>query len=517
MDPFILDTDASDCAIGAELLQVQGGIERVIAFGSLSLATEQRRYCTTRKELLAVVRFTRQYRHDLLGRRFTVRTDHNSLRWLVSFKEPQGQLARWMEELSLYDMVIEHRPGKNHGNADALSRKPGAASECNHYKLGLELQELPCQGCNYCQKAHRNWSEFASEVDDVVPLPQQASQEAQVLEEETVLAACSIEADVSTAEEEHRSRETPAYEYGSTVEGPIDKPAVHRHVDILWERNRVDMYGPEEQKLYIVTNFANQEVDIGVEQRKDSDLDIIIAWLESGTVPAEGTLFSSSPAAKYYWLNKELYTLEGAILKRSSEGRYLLVVPESLQQRVMQAHHDLPSSGHQGMDRTRSRIKDKYYWFGMSQMINGYVSTCSVCNHRKKTNRRAKFPMTSFQAGYPMERVHLDFMGPLPRTTNGNVYVLMMVDQFTKWVECIALPSQTAEVTAHAAVSEFFSRFGYPFQIHSDQGRNFESRLFAAVCDLLDIHKSRTTPYRPSANGQVERFNRTLMDAVRCL
>ena len=72
------------------------------------------------------------------------------------------------------------------------------------------------------------------------------------------------------------------------------------------------------------------------------------------------------------------------------------------------------------------------------------------------------------------------------------------------------------EVTAYAVVNDFFSRFGYPFQIMSDQGRNFESKLFAALCKAMQIHKTRTSPYRPSANGQVERFNRTLMDAVRC-
>jgi transposase InsO family protein len=92
----------------------------------------------------------------------------------------------------------------------------------------------------------------------------------------------------------------------------------------------------------------------------------------------------------------------------------------------------------------------------------------------------------------------------------------MVVDQFTKWVECIPLPSQTAEVTACALVNEFFSRFGYPFELFSDQGRNFESNLFGKLCELLKIHKARTTPYRPSGNGQVERFNRTLLDAVRC-
>ena len=115
-----------------------------------------------------------------------------------------------------------------------------------------------------------------------------------------------------------------------------------------------------------------------------------------------------------------------------------------------------------------------------------------------------------------MEIVHLDFLGPLPKTLRGNEYVLMMVDQFTKWVECVPLPSQTAEVTAKAAEDGFFSKLGFLFQIFHDQGRNFESKLFTAICEVLEIHKARTTPYRPSANGQVERYNKTLMDAIRC-
>jgi hypothetical protein len=77
-----------------------------------------------------------------------------------------------------------------------------------------------------------------------------------------------------------------------------------------------------------------------------------------------------------------------------------------------------------------------------------------------------------------MEWVHLDFIGPLPRTERGNEHILMMVDQFTKWVECIPLPSQSAEETARAAVNQFFSRFGCPFQVFTDQGGNFESSLF---------------------------------------
>ena len=80
----------------------------------------------------------------------------------------------------------------------------------------------------------------------------------------------------------------------------------------------------------------------------------------------------------------------------------------------------------------------------------------------------------------------------------------MIIDQFTKWVECVPLPTQTAEQTAKAAVDQFFSRFGTPFQIFTDQGRNFDSNLFTEMCKVLEIHKARTTPYRPSSNGQVE-------------
>ena len=77
--------------------------------------------------------------------------------------------------------------------------------------------------------------------------------------------------------------------------------------------------------------------------------------------------------------------------------------------------------------------------------------------------------MTEYHAGVPMESVHIDYLGPHPKTNKGNEHILIIVDQFTKWVDVIPLATQTAELTARTLVSEFFSRFGYPFQIFSDQ------------------------------------------------
>jgi hypothetical protein len=124
---FYLETDASNVGIGAVLSQDQEGERRVIAYGSKMLSRSQRNYCTTMKELLAVVHFVKEFRYYLLGHKVTVITDHASLTWLQNFKaiEVDGLLARWLCQLGCCpDLKIVHRKGSLHSNADSLSRRP---------------------------------------------------------------------------------------------------------------------------------------------------------------------------------------------------------------------------------------------------------------------------------------------------------------------------------------------------------------------------------------------------------
>ena len=144
---YILDTDASDLSIGGILSQVQDGQEKVIAYGSRTLNKAEKNYCVTDKELLAVKHFVDYYRQYLLGRKFTVRTDHQALVWLFSLKEPKGRIARWIEVLSSYDFKIIHRPGKKHGNADSLSRYP--TPDIN---IEIDTEPLKCGPCKKCTK-----------------------------------------------------------------------------------------------------------------------------------------------------------------------------------------------------------------------------------------------------------------------------------------------------------------------------------------------------------------------------
>ena len=104
----------------------------------------------------------------------------------------------------------------------------------------------------------------------------------------------------------------------------------------------------------------------------------------------------------------------------------------------------------------------------------------------------------------------MDILGPLPESESGNKYLLLVADYFTKWPEAYALPNQEAITVAEVFVREYVCRFGVPLELHSDQGRNFESNVFKEMCALLGIQKTRTTPLHPQSDGMIERMNRTL-------
>ena len=97
-------------------------------------------------------------------------------------------------------------------------------------------------------------------------------------------------------------------------------------------------------------------------------------------------------------------------------------------------------------------------------------------------------------------------------------YILVISDHFTKWTEAIAIPNQESTTICKAFVDNFITKYGTPLQIHSDQGRNFQSDTFKGMCSVLGIDKTRTTSFRPQSNGGVERFDRKLasMLAMYC-
>ena len=126
--------------------------------------------------------------------------------------------------------------------------------------------------------------------------------------------------------------------------------------------------------------------------------------------------------------------------------------------------------------------------------LHNWCSTCSECVARKSGGPKKRAPLQPIVVGYLMQMVAVDIVGPLPQSTSGNSYLLVVEDYCTKWLEVWAIPNQEAKTVAKKLFDEMFFRFSLPEKLHSDQGRKFKSRIVEELCKLLQINKSHTTP-----------------------
>ena len=208
--------------------------------------------------------------------------------------------------------------------------------------------------------------------------------------------------------------------------------------------------------------------------------------------------------------------MEDGVLQRAwkepatGEERWQVVVPRALREEVLKASHGTTGAGHFGVSKTLRRLRQSCYWGQLRRDVEDFCRRCDLCTAYKGPADQSRAQLQQLAVGAPMERVAVDIMGPFPCTEKGNRYVLAAMDYFTKWPEAYAIPDQEAVTITDALVEGMFARFGAAEVIHSDQGRNFESRVFAAMCDRLGMQKTRTTPLHPQSDGLVERFNRTL-------
>jgi hypothetical protein len=152
----------------------------------------------------------------------------------------------------------------------------------------------------------------------------------------------------------------------------------------------------------------------------------------------------------------------------------------------------------------KDRIKQEFTWYLLDKDVRMHIKTCPVCNKKKDPTKKQTAPLMDYRSGYPLDRIGLDIIGPLPQTKRRNKYLLVVGDYFTCWMEAYPIPQQNAEMIANKLVNEFISRFGVPLEVHTDQGRNFDGKHFAEICKLLETTKTRTTAYHPTPNGMIE-------------
>ena len=459
---FILDTDASDYGYGAVLSQLQTDEfgeehEKPIAYYSKKFTERERKYCARKRELLAIVNSVKHFDVYLRGPSFMIRTDHASLRYLRTLKQMPAQFFRWIMTLEEYSYSIEVRKGVLHANADAMSR-------------GCHGRDCICEDLLQYERRYN------IKKGDIIKADEQPilGFECNTLMDHDISAKC--------------------------LKGECLISAF---------------------KL----NPKYSCAELGKMQEIDPDVGPIYRAFvkDPKTKPDWKDISCESAATKSYFNDWTRLTMHGGALYRVWESANglnnfkQLIVPRALQLEFCHRIHDTAVTAHMGRRKTLHALLHFCYWYKMVYDIRFWIQSCDICQRRKQMQPTPRAPLQIQISGEPNERIAMDIMGPLITTPTGNRYVLCITDYFSKYTQAIAIPDQTAETIANQLVKHWLHVHGEPDQIHTDQGRNFESELMEQLCNVYNIEKTRTSPYHPQSDGQVERFNKTVMNLVFAL
>lgn len=198
-----------------------------------------------------------------------------------------------------------------------------------------------------------------------------------------------------------------------------------------------------------------------------------------------------------------------------------MILTNDSERKVVQTHeiewicsmfHDDPTSAHCDFNTTYGKISQRYFWSTMYRDVKNFVQSCDTCQRQGKPRKQTKIhPITPSSL---FDRWGVDIVGPLPVTQNGNRYIIVAVDYFSRWPEAQPLKEANANTVANFLYREIICRFGAPQVLQSDRGTHFLNQVIKELTEKFRIKHSLSSPYHPQSNGLVERFNRSLCQGL---
>ena len=451
--PLRLETDSSKEGLGAVLLQeLDDGQYQPVAFASHELKGGEPKYHSSKLEFLALKwAVTEQFHEYLQYQPFTVHMDNNPLTYILMTPNLDTLGHRWIAALAGYNMKLEYLKGSTNKVADALSR--------------VSTQKL---------------------------------------DKETVIELLNYAWNGSTPQAEMAN--IHVIEEGEHVDQKV----------IVWYTHIVKQHRN-------FRNLANQ--DWVRAQSRDPVIPQVIKWIQwprKDHRKLEEYLVgvASNYKKRFYAARQKEFTLQDNLLylqvtpTNSQDTAPVFVVPTADRQAAIDGCHH--SAGHQGRDHTLSLMKERFWWPGMSQALVKTVANCGRCiQYEAKGQLPLMQPIICTEL---TELVHIDYIRmevtvatdkkPIVRN------VLVVVDHFTRYVQAFVTKNHTARTMAWVLYNNYFSVFGFPQCLMSDQGTEFCGKVIAAMCSLLGVEKIRTTPYHPQTNRSAERVHQTLQRMI---
>ena len=304
------------------------------------------------------------------------------------------------------------------------------------------------------------------------------------------------------------------------------KGTQHRNADTLSRIDHAEDPTPQdlrESEQEAVAALQLQDEDQRIEpdklvqaQNRDEDLSRVRDWVSHQLKPSVEQARQESPEIQAYLSEFELLELDSdGVLRKKKPNRNdsVICLPKSMQEKAVLICHRV---GHQGRYNTRERVQQRFYFPDMTKIVEKMVTECVICQQKTQQRKDQKHTLASSPQGFPFQKVSLDFVGPLSESSRGNKYLLTVKDVFTRWIEAYPTSDMTAETVINCLERQFFSRYGIPLQLHSDNGTQFTSELMKEVCRVLRINKTETPTYNPKSNP-VERSHRDLGLMLRAM
>ena len=445
---FLLETDASGDGLGAVLLQIQeDGHYHPVAYASRALKGGETRYHSSKLEFLALKwAITDQFREYLQYGPFKVKMDNNPLTYVMTTPNLDAVGHRWVAALANFNFTIEYLRGADNKVADELSR----------------IEE-------------RLDSDSVRQLLAHVTHPVKARAEV---------------ADPRLAEEHERNEQEIILQ-------------VHQLADSRQQmKNLADSHWVIVQQNEPTIKLTYQWL-----KRPKDDHRTLEQYLQGCVPQQEQRLYATC--------QKDFVERRGMLYLRttpshSQEEVLVFVLPTHKRRAAIDGCHRFAS--HQGQDRMVSLIKERFWWPSMIQDAMSSVRNCAQCVQFEA--RVQKPPLCPIICTEPMDLVHIDYI-KMEITVGAKEKpvvkdVLMVEDHFTRYIQAYVTKNHTARTTARVLYNEYFSVFGFPRRLMSDQAPEFSGKVIAPLCDLLGVSKVRTSPYHPQSNGAVEHAHQTL-------
>jgi len=254
-------------------------------------------------------------------------------------------------------------------------------------------------------------------------------------------------------------------------------------------------------------------LDIQQELLNDTSLAAIVDLVEQqAAAPDPATLAASGwELLVPQW--KRLFVEDGILKKRYPDltiggPRVVVVLPRTMQKLFVEACHI--ESGHQGRDKTAELVQRRVYFPLWRKIVTDVCTNCVLCATYCDSKAPKQGVMQIMEVDSPMDRVAIDLTGPHPTSKRSNRFILTMVDCFSRYLIAVPIRNKYATTVAKAVNRYLFARWGLCRELLTDQGTEFDNKLMKTLCKQYGVRKVRTSGYRPSANGRIERLHRSL-------